>query len=123
MLSAAIPIMIRFERCRDVKLSGLTLIDPAMFTTFFARCTDIQIERVTVRSRTSAAFGNAFVLAGSRRVSIKDCDADCKDDCIALHDLSPRLAERGHRDQRLPPDHQLVRHPHRVPSPLGRRDA
>ena len=84
-----IPILIRFERCRDVKLSGLTLIDPAMFATFFARCTDIQIERVTVRSRTSTAFGNAFVLAGSRRVSIKDCDADCKDDCIALQTFHP----------------------------------
>jgi hypothetical protein len=83
------PIMIRFERCRDVKLSGLTLIDPAMFATFFACCTDIQIERVTVRSRTSIAFGNAFVLAGSRRVSIKDCDADCKDDCIALMTFHP----------------------------------
>ena len=84
-----IPMLIRFERCRDVKLSGLTLIDPAMFATFFARCTDIQIERVTVRSRTSAFYGNAFVLAGSRRVSIKDCDANCKDDCIALQTFHP----------------------------------
>ncbi len=83
------PIMIRFERCRNVKLSGLTLIDPGMVTTFFVRSMDIQIERVTVRSRTSGAFGNAFVLAGSRRVSIKDCDADCKDDCIALMTFHP----------------------------------
>ena len=84
-----IPILIRFERCRDVKISGLTLIDPAMFATFFARCKDIQIEHVTVRSRDSTAYGNAFVLAGSRRVSIKDCDADCKDDCIALQSFHP----------------------------------
>ena len=83
------PIMIRFERCRNVKLSGLTLIDPGMVTTFFVRSADVQIERVTVRSRTSGAFGNAFVLAGSRRVSIKDCDADCKDDCIALMTFHP----------------------------------
>ncbi len=83
------PIMLRFERCRDVKLTGLTLIDPGMVTTFFVRSTDIQIERVTVRSRTSAAYGNAFVFAGSRRVSIKDCDADCKDDCIALMTFHP----------------------------------
>jgi hypothetical protein len=84
-----IPILIRFERCRDVRLSGLTLIDPAMFTTFFARCTDIQIEGVTVRSRTSTAYGNAFNIAGSRHVSIKDCDADCKDDCITLMNFHP----------------------------------
>ena len=45
-----IPMLIRFERCRDLKLSGLTLINPAMFATFFARCTNIQIERVTVRA-------------------------------------------------------------------------
>ena len=51
-----IPMLIRFERCRDLKLSGLTLINPAMFATFFARCTNIQIERVTVRSRTAIAF-------------------------------------------------------------------
>ena len=83
------PIMIRFEQCRDVKLSGLTLIDPGMVTTFFVRSTDIQIEGVTVRSRTSVAFGNAFVFAGSRRVRIKDCDADSKDDCIALMTFHP----------------------------------
>ncbi len=83
------PILIRFERCRDVKLIGLTLIDPGMVTTFFVRTTDIQIERVTVRSRTSSAFGNAFVLAGSRRASIKDCDAESKDDCIALMTFHP----------------------------------
>ena len=83
------PILIRFEQCRDVKLTGLTLIDPGMVTTFFVRSTDIQIERVTVRSRTSAAFGNAFVFAGSRRVRIKDCDADCKDDCITFMNFHP----------------------------------
>jgi hypothetical protein len=83
------PIMIRFEHCRNVKLSGLTLIDPGMVTTFFVRSTDIQIERVTVRSRNSAAFGNALVFAGSRRVRIKDCDADCKDDCITFMNFHP----------------------------------
>ena len=84
-----IPILIRFERCRNVSLTGLTLIDPGMVTTFFVRSMDIQIERVTVRSRTSAAFGNAFVFAGSRRILIKDCDADSKDDCIALMTFHP----------------------------------
>jgi hypothetical protein len=83
------PILIRFEQCRDVKLTGLTLIDPGMVTTFFVRSTDIQIERVTVRSRNSAAFGNALVFAGSRRVRIKDCDADCKDDCITFMNFHP----------------------------------
>jgi len=83
------PILIRFERCRNVKLSGLTLIDPGMVTTFFVRSEDIQIEGVTVRSRTSAAFGNALVFAGSRRVRIKDCDADCKDDCITFMTFHP----------------------------------
>jgi hypothetical protein len=84
-----IPILIRFERCRNVKLSGLTLINPGMVTTFFVRSTDIQIERVTVRSRDFTAFGNAFVFAGSRRVSIKDCDADSKDDCITFMTFHP----------------------------------
>jgi hypothetical protein len=83
------PILIRFEQCRDVKLTGLTLIDPGMVTTFFVRSTDIQIERVTVRSRNSAKFGNALVFAGSRRVRIKDCDADCKDDCITFMNFHP----------------------------------
>ncbi|MFM7740337.1 MAG: glycoside hydrolase family 28 protein, partial [Planctomycetota bacterium] len=84
-----IPMLIRFERCDDLKLSGLTLIDPGMLTTFFSQSTDIQIARVRVLSRTSTAFGNAFVLAGSRRVSIKDCDVDSKDDCITLMTFHP----------------------------------
>jgi hypothetical protein len=77
------PMLIRFERCRNVKISEITLLDPATFTTYFWQSQDIQIEGVTVRSRNSRP-GNGFVIAGSRRVRISGCDIDCGDDGIAL---------------------------------------
>ncbi len=82
------PMLVRFERCRNVKISGLTLLDPATFTTYFWQSEDIQIEGVTVRSRNSHP-GNAVVIAGSRRVRISGCDIDSGDDGIALQTFKP----------------------------------
>ncbi len=82
------PMLVRFERCRNIKISGLTLLDPATFTTYFWQSEDIQIEGVTVRSRNSHP-GNAVVIVGSRRVHIKDCDIDSGDDGVTFQTFHP----------------------------------
>ncbi len=82
------PILIRFEKCRNVKVSGITLIDPASLTTFFSRSEEIVIEGVKVHSRKTIV-GNGFVITGSRRVHIKDCDIDAGDDGIAFQTFHP----------------------------------
>ena len=81
-----VPMLIRFERCKNVKISGITLLDPVTFTTYFWQSQEIQIEGVTVRSRKSRP-GNAFVIVGSRRVRISGCDIDAGDDGITLQNL------------------------------------
>ena len=82
------PMLVRFERCRRIAVRDVTLLDPAVFTTFFVHSEDIAIERVTIRSRkTSTADGLDF--DGCKRVRIADCDLDTGDDAIGLKTLHP----------------------------------
>jgi hypothetical protein len=83
-----LPMLVRFERCRRIAVRDVTLLDPAVFTTFFVHSEDIAIERVTIRSRkTSTADGLDF--DGCKRVRIADCDLDTGDDAIGLKTLHP----------------------------------
>ena len=82
------PMLVRFERCRHVILRGVTLLDPASFTTFFVRSEDIQIENVVVRSRNSPN-GDGLDFDGCRRVRIRDCDLDTGDDAIGPKTFQP----------------------------------
>jgi hypothetical protein len=82
------PMLVRFERCRDIVVHDVTLLDPAAFTTFFVRSEDIAIERVTIRSRNSPN-GDGLDFDGCRRVRIKDCDLDTGDDGIAPKTFHP----------------------------------
>jgi hypothetical protein len=82
------PMLVRFERCRRIAVRDVTLLDPAVFTTFFVHSEDIAIERVTIRGRkTSTADGLDF--DGCKRVRIADCDLDTGDDAIGLKTLHP----------------------------------
>lgn len=82
------PMLVRFERCRRIAVRDVTLLDPAVFTTFFVHSEDIAIERVTIRSRkTPTSDGLDF--DGCKRVRIADCDLDSGDDAIALKTLNP----------------------------------
>ena len=82
------PMLVRFERCRRIAVRDVTLLDPAVFTTFFVHSEDIAIERVTIRGRkTSTADGLDF--DGCKRVRIAACDLDTGDDAIGLKTLHP----------------------------------
>ena len=82
------PMLVRFERCRQVTLRGVTLLDPASFTAFFVRSEDIQIESVVIRSRNSPN-GDGLDFDGCRRVRIRDCDLDTGDDAIGPKTFQP----------------------------------
>jgi hypothetical protein len=75
------PMLVRLVGCRRVTVRDVKLLDPASFTTFFVRCEDIRIERVTIQSRNSPN-GDGLDFDGSRRVCIQDCDIDSGDDGI-----------------------------------------
>ena len=82
------PMLVRFERCRHVTLRGVTLLDPASFTTFFVRSENIQIENVVIRSRNTPN-GDGLDFDGCRRVRIRDCDLDTGDDAIGPKTFQP----------------------------------
>jgi hypothetical protein len=74
-------MLVRLVGCRKVTVRDVKLLDPASFTTFFVRCEDIRIERVTIQSRNSPN-GDGLDFDGSRRVCIQYCDIDSGDDGI-----------------------------------------
>jgi hypothetical protein len=82
------PMLVRIVGCRKVTVREVNRLDPASFTTFFVRCEDIHIERVTIRSRKSPN-GDGLNFNGCRRVRIKDCDLDTGDDGIGPKTFHP----------------------------------
>lgn len=77
------PMLLQFVRCRDVRVSDVTLRDPAFWTQCYSECEGVYIRGITVRSH--AWWNNDGIdIADSRRVRISDCDIDSADDGICL---------------------------------------
>ncbi|MEO8661859.1 MAG: glycosyl hydrolase family 28 protein [Bryobacteraceae bacterium] len=82
------PQLVRYQHCRGITMHGVTLLDPAMFASFYVHSQDIDIDGVKVRSRhTVTADGLDF--NGCRNVRIRNCDLDCGDDAISPKTLNP----------------------------------
>lgn len=82
------PMLVRFERCKNVTVRDVTLVDPASFTTFFVRSEDIHIEDVSIRSRNTPN-GDGLDFDGCRRVRIVGCDLETGDDGIGAKTFHP----------------------------------
>jgi hypothetical protein len=82
------PQLVRYQHCRGITMHGVTLLDPAMFASFYVHSQYIDIDGVKVRSRhTITADGLDF--NGCRNVRIRNCDLDCGDDAISPKTLNP----------------------------------
>ena len=72
-------MLVRFEHSRHVTLRGVTLHDPASFTTFFVRSENIQIENVVIRSRNSP---NGDAMAWRDALTRTLSDPRCRFVCV-----------------------------------------
>jgi len=87
------PMLVRFRDCANVRVTGVTLVNPASFTTFFVGCRDVLIDRVRVRSRETGN-GDGFDFDGCERVRISNCDLITGDDAIGLKTFQPNKPNR-----------------------------
>lgn len=77
------PMLLRLHRCENIVLSGLTLRNPASWTTDFVRCANIRASGLHISSRANLN-GDGLDFNACERVRVSDCTFDCSDDCVCL---------------------------------------
>jgi hypothetical protein len=87
------PMLVRLRDCVNVRVTGVTLTNPASFATFFVGCRDLLIDGVRVRSRETGN-GDGLDFDGCERVRISNCDLVTGDDAIGLKTLQPNKPNR-----------------------------
>ncbi|MCS7089856.1 MAG: glycoside hydrolase family 28 protein [Verrucomicrobiota bacterium] len=78
------PRLIVLTRCRNVRLSGITLRNAPTFHFVPVECEDVWIENLTVQAPDHAANTDGIDPSLSRRVVITNCIFDVGDDNIAI---------------------------------------
>jgi polygalacturonase len=78
------PNMVRFARCKELKITGITLQNSPKFHLVPENCEDVLIEGVTILAPPGAANTDAIDPSASRRVIITNCVIDVGDDNVAI---------------------------------------
>jgi len=82
------PYLIRFSECKRVRVKGLTFLDSARWLSHYLACEDVEIERVTIRSRIRENR-DGMDIDSCNGVRIADCDVFSGDDAIVLKSTVP----------------------------------
>ncbi len=86
------PHLLRFIRCSDITISGVTLKNSGCWMQHYLACDRLKIDGITVINRNN--FNNdALDLDGCHEVTVSNMIADSDDDGITLKSTSPRLCE------------------------------
>ncbi len=86
------PNMIQFYRCRNVLISDVTILEPAMWTVHPVLCTNVTVRDITVHSTLFNTDG--CDPEACTDVYITGCRFDTNDDCVAV---KAGRDEDGHR--------------------------
>lgn len=77
------PMLLRYLNCRNIRLYGLKLYDPASWTNAFICCSEIWVDGIHIHSRANLN-GDGLDFDCCQKVMISNCILDCSDDCICL---------------------------------------
>lgn len=77
------PFLVRWVRCADVSVRDVQLRNSGAWTMHFFQCTNVAVDRVTIRSR-GLSNNDGIDTDSCETVRIKDCDIDTGDDAICL---------------------------------------
>lgn len=77
------PMLIRFLRCRNVRMRDLRLRNPASWNTAFLECEKVYVHGVDIISINNGN-GDGLDFDACSDVIVSDCNLDCSDDCICL---------------------------------------
>lgn len=78
------PNLVRFARCKNVRVTGITLRNSPKFHLVPDDCEDVVIEGVTILAPDEAANTDGVDPSASRRVQISKCLIDVGDDNVAI---------------------------------------
>jgi polygalacturonase len=81
------PFLVRFARCRNVRISGVLMTRPAAWTCNLYQCRDVHIDRLRIDSHANAN-NDGIDLDGCRDVRITGCTIDSGDDAICFKTTS-----------------------------------
>lgn len=87
------PMMMRFLRCKNIRISDLGLYDAAAWTTAFLDSEDIWIRGVDIRNE-KRYNGDGLDFDGCRRVFVSDCRIRGTDDNLCLQSSSREYPTR-----------------------------
>ena len=76
-----------FYRCTNVRVEGVTMKDPALWTCHFKECDGVVARRVKIRAH--ANFNNDGFDIDAKNVLIEDCVIDSEDDAICPKSDNP----------------------------------
>lgn len=77
------PYIVRFSECKKVRVSGLMFVNSARWLSHYLACEDVEIERVTIRSRIRENR-DGMDIDSCDGVRIRDCGIYSGDDAIVL---------------------------------------
>ncbi|MBO7720985.1 MAG: hypothetical protein J6T01_01110 [Kiritimatiellae bacterium] len=78
------PRLLQFNRCRGVRLEGVTCRDPANWTMWLRLCTNVTVKALCIDAVPKITNSDGIDFDGCRHVRVSGCRFSCGDDCIAL---------------------------------------
>jgi polygalacturonase len=78
------PNLVVFNRCKNVRLAGIRLVNAPKFHYVPADCEDVTVEEVTILAPVGAANTDGIDPSNCRNVTITRCTIDTGDDNIAI---------------------------------------
>jgi len=83
------PYLMRMIECKRVSVTGVTLLNSAMWVQHYLACDDVVIDGVTVHSLVNVN-NDGLDIDGCSRMRVSNCSITSGDDAIVLKSTSPR---------------------------------
>ena len=78
------PRMVIFENCENVKMVDFTIEHAPMWTVHFVCCSDVFMDRVTIKNDLTLSNTDAIDIDSCRNVHISNCSVTAADDCVCI---------------------------------------
>lgn len=86
------PLGLQFARCRDVRVSGVTLRNAGSWMQQYLQCERVDIQKLQVWNHGNKT-NDGLDLDGCRGVRVRDCVIDSHDDALVFKSTGPKKCE------------------------------
>ena len=81
--------MVRFANCRNVRVSGVRLLNSAGWTLHMLNCDDVEITGISIKNPVYGPNTDGIDITGCQSVKITGCHIETGDDAICLKSENP----------------------------------